>query len=421
MFYLNNFKIGCFGLLLSCLTALNCFSQKELRTEDWVYEPQIKTVQFYLNDKQMNFPAISLKAKQDYLTLSFDEMGTELSDFTVEIANCTQNWEVSMLLSLEFYQGLPTSSILQRALSRMTRVPYIHYRFLLENQFLMSGNYLLKVYRNGDPSDLVITRRFIVYEQSVVVQAQAINTQDVAQRQKMQHVAFELYPGGLSIINPYQDIQVTVLQNFRWNTSKSKLNPTFIAPDKIEYRFDAQTDFWGGNEFRKCDIRTFRLKSMTVEAIEDKGNFYQIWQYPDKPRQFNPYFTAKDWNGDYQVFTTDADNATIEADYVNTVFRLQSEKYSTPVYVFGKFSDWNLLPQNKLVWAGNQYQIEIPLKQGIYDYQYAILENNIPNETLIEGSHFETENYYTVLVYYRQPTDRSDKLISYKNINYYDR
>ena len=418
MSYLKIYSL--FWLFLGYFGVLDTFAQKELRTDDWVYEPQIKTVQFYLKDKQISFPALPLKAKQDYLTLCFDEMGTEYSDFTVEVVNCEQNWEVSMLLSLEFYQGIATFPIQQRTLSRMTRVPYIHYEFQLNNQFVMSGNYLLKVYRSADPSDLVITRRFVVYEQIVGIKAQAIQTQDVAQRQKLQNISFALFPSNLTISNPYQDLQVTILQNFRWNTSKNKLTPTFIAPDKIEYQFSTQTDFLGGNEFRRCDLRTFRLKSLTTEAIEDKGNFYQIWQYIDKPRAFNPYFTAQDWNGNFQIITTDADNPIIESDYINTVFRLQSEKFAQRIYVFGKFSDWNLLPENQLKWTGTHYQVEIPLKQGVYDYQYAVLED-VPNETIIEGSHYETENYYTILIYYRRPTDRSDTLIGYQNLNYYER
>jgi hypothetical protein len=61
------------------------------------------------------------------------------------------------------------------------------------------------------------------------------------------------------------------------------------------------------------------------------------------------------------------------------------------------------------------------LKQGYYDYQYAIrtAENGqlLFNSMLPEQDAWETENNYMVLVYYRELGGRADQLIALRQIN----
>jgi hypothetical protein len=53
------------------------------------------------------------------------------------------------------------------------------------------------------------------------------------------------------------------------------------------------------------------------------------------------------------------------------------------------------------------------LKQGWYNYEYVFLKKGETrgSATLFEGSHYETENDYFVLVYYRNPFERYDRVI----------
>ena len=41
----------------------------------------------------------------------------------------------------------------------------------------------------------------------------------------------------------------------------------------------------------------------------------------------------------------------------------------------------------------------------------------IPDETYFEGTHYETENQYDLLVYYRPPGTRADLLIGYQAVD----
>jgi hypothetical protein len=62
------------------------------------------------------------------------------------------------------------------------------------------------------------------------------------------------------------------------------------------------------------------------------------------------------------------------------------------------------------------YQKRILLKQGYYNYEYVLLKDNQPaaSETELEGDHFETENSYSIFVYFRDITNNYDRLIGYK-------
>jgi hypothetical protein len=60
-----------------------------------------------------------------------------------------------------------------------------------------------------------------------------------------------------------------------------------------------------------------------------------------------------------------------------------------------------------------QYECTMLLKQGWYNYEIAFVKNgdSKATTTMFEGSHYETENDYVVLVYYRNPRDRYDRVI----------
>jgi hypothetical protein len=91
------------------------------------------------------------------------------------------------------------------------------------------------------------------------------------------------------------------------------------------------------------------------------------------------------------------------------------------VYVFGGLSDWTLSESNKMTYNihTHAYECELMLKQGIYNYMYAFVKKGETaiNTSLIEGDWFETENSYTILVYYRPFGERYDRLVAAQTLN----
>jgi hypothetical protein len=58
------------------------------------------------------------------------------------------------------------------------------------------------------------------------------------------------------------------------------------------------------------------------------------------------------------------------------------------------------------------YELSLYLKQGFYNYQYFVDSPQLSSD-YFEGSHFETENVYEVLVYYRPFRPNADLLVGY--------
>ena len=90
-------------------------------------------------------------------------------------------------------------------------------------------------------------------------------------------------------------------------------------------------------------------------------------------------------------------------------------------YVFGALTDWNTTNDNKMVYNYDKeaYELMLYLKQGYYDYKYVFVEDgkDILDETVIEGSHYETRNEYFILVYYRPVGGRFDRLVGFSRLS----
>ena len=112
----------------------------------------------------------------------------------------------------------------------------------------------------------------------------------------------------------------------------------------------------------------------------------------------------------------------VDGDYTYVYFNLVKGNLPSQgsVHIIGKFNDYIIDNRSKLEFdAGlNRYFIKLLLKQGVYDYEYTWVDNTGKADDIpIEGSHFETQNEYQVMVYYRPPSARWDELVGYRLLN----
>ena len=91
------------------------------------------------------------------------------------------------------------------------------------------------------------------------------------------------------------------------------------------------------------------------------------------------------------------------------------------LYVFGALSDWQYKTEFRLKYNYKRfgYEADILLKQGYYNYEYVFLKDGEEqgDETFIEGTHWETENDYTIYVYHHPIGANYDMLVGMKKIN----
>jgi hypothetical protein len=192
---------------------------------------------------------------------------------------------------------------------------------------------------------------------------------------------------------------------------------------KLDYNYDEENTFDGGNEFRTFDTRSFRFQNQYMAHFSQNDSSIHAWIKEDKSRAALRYSILDDLNGRFLNTIYEGRDAAVEAEYVHTHFQLQmnSPLSNATVYVFGGLTDWRILPEAKMVYDEEKqiYQCSLLLKQGYYNYCYAVLKDGESkiNDTELEGNHSDTENSYTILVYHTPPGARFDRLAGYKKIS----
>lgn len=411
-----------FGLNLQ---AQNYVEDGPVYLADVTYQPTIKTVMLRPYSDPYGLPIIKFGGA-DRLRLDFDDLNPDFSNYSYTLIHCTYDWQPSDLLKAEYLEGLQSYFLQDYEFSLNTYVPYTHYTLSIPNndiRITKSGNYVLVVYQNDDPEDVVLTRRFMVVEEVVDVTGEVVRATRLEERDTHQQLNFMLTHIGYEIPNPFMDLQVNVVQNGRWDNAKLGLKPKFVRNNQLQYNFDGENTFQGGNEFRNFDTKQLtELTINTRKSVLDSN--YTVYLVPEIPRNSSSYSFNDDINGRFVVRRLNSTNPETEADYAWMDFFLQTPEYANgDVYVFGQLSDWRVKPECKLTYdkQTRAYRGKVLLKQGYYNYQYVFLPQGerIADETEIEGSHWETSNEYTILVYHREIGIRYDRLIGITQ--FYDR
>ena len=402
------------------------FSDNYLRAEDYIYKPNIKTVLFYREGFVLSSPIINKNA-DDKLTLKFDDLDGDLKRMRYTFIHCEANWIPSDLQPNEYLNGFFEDDITEAKYSYNTLQKYTNYTLTIPGERMkpvLSGNYLLKVYMEDEPDNVILTRRFMIVDSKVSITAIVNKPTIVEYRNYKQEVDFSIDKTGYQVINPYQDLKVIVQQNGRWDNAIRNLKPLYIKGDILDYNYEEENLFSGGNVFRYFDIKSMNAYTEYIAHQEKDTAGYEVYLKEEQRKTFKVFVSQKDIKGRQFIKSDDnISDSDIESEYVYVHFFL---KYDAPlpngsVYISGALTDWNYSKGAKMEynyeWKG--YTATLYLKQGYYNYQYVFLENGKQSgdETLIEGSHYETDNQYTIYVYNRELGMNYDVLIGLKQFN----
>ena len=395
--------------------------QQELIYDNINYLPSIKSVQFYPVEQENAFPVIELFS-EDQLMLAFDDLRGDVRNFYFSLEHCDANWTPSRLSPLEYAEGYNEDRILTYGTSVNTLQPYTHYRvdFPTDNvRPKLAGNYLLKVYEDADKSRLIISRRFYVLAPLMSASSQLVPSVDVSKRNKNQKLNVTVQTGGLTVNNPYQDVKILVMQNQRPDIQQWLTTPQFVNNGELRYHDNRTLDFGGSNEFRFVDLRSLRLASERVAAIQLDSNV-RVNLVPDENYSTASYASVFDENGQFFIRNQDKDNADTESDYMWVTFTLANDAVTDgTVYVVGGFNGYQRNDTNKLVYDASQkkWQGTLLLKQGLYDYEYVYVSpSGDVDPTFSSGNHFETNNTYQILVYNRRQGTTWDELVGFSQV-----
>jgi hypothetical protein len=401
-------------VLLFSVVFLTCTAFAQAEKE--VAPPfNIKTISFVQNDKNI-IPIVKLG---EGFQLQFDDLFGNEANYYYEIIHCNYNWNPTEIPKNEYLEGFDNQRIQDYTNSFNTLQIYSHYKLAIPNQFTqqlkISGNYMLKIL--DENREVVFSRKFILYEDLVTVPIQVKRARTVSNIESKQNLDFTIRSNTITFQNPLRNVKVLLLQNGQLNSPIKNIIPQYTIGNDLIYKYDSETQFWAGNEFLFFENKEIRAASNNVARIDSNTAIYGSHLYTSAARTNYPYVFTQDVNGDFVVKNINAANSEIEADYAWVYFSLSAPTFrlNKNIYVTGMFNNYNNTPAYKMDYNPQKgiYEKAILIKQGFTNFQYVVADDKgvIDSENAIDGNFYQTENDYTILVYYRESIDRYDRIV----------
>ena len=395
--------------LITLLPTLVFSQVQEVNPPDY-----IKTINFKSNTPETQLPILKLG---EYVVLEFDALNGEEADYYYKIEHFNFDWTPSKLIKSEFLSGFDNQRIRDYENSLNTYQIFSHYKLTIPNQFtkglLVSGNYMISVYNDDD--ELQFSRKFMIYEDKTAVGVSVKRSRNIEFIEQKQRIELIIASNNIQLNNPTQTIKAVIIQNNNLNNVITNIKPQYTLGNQLIYRYDSETSFWAGNEFLFFENKDVRAANTGIQFIDLK-DLYHNYLYTNMPRAKMPYTYNPDINGNYLITNVDADDASIEADYVWMHFSLRGDDFLTNknVHIYGNFNNYAIDDSTRMIFdeANNRFINTMLLKQGFYNYKYIVVnDDGTVDDGAVSGDFWQTENNYKVLVYYRDLGARYDKII----------
>ncbi len=414
----KNFFIYVFFILLSAKT----WAQEP----DKIYKSNIATAQLFQYGNQLQLPVYTLNSG-DRFQLEFDDLDGNFKSYYYTYQLCDYNWKPVNLSAFDYIKGFTQNRITTYRYSSIALTRYTHYQAILPEQNslpIRSGNYLVKIFLDGDTAKLAFTKRLLVVENKASVAASVVQLLGAQNFTTYQKVRFTVTTSDLNAFSAAQQIKVVVLQNNRWDNAQKDIIPTFVRGNVLDYSNENIAQFPGGKEWRWLDLRSFRLQSDRIDHADYGKTYTNMYMVPDVDRSAQRYVYYPDYNGSFNIVTYESINPFWQGDYATVKFSFAAPGgkplSGKNIFVAGQFTGFEASDKYKMRFneITGLYEVSVYMKQGYYAYTYLLEdEKGVDNTNILEGNYWETENNYTVLVYYKSFTDRTDQLIGIGQIN----
>lgn len=390
------------------------------QTVERVYKSFIGSPQLYTQGNQQGLPVYMMNS-DNKLQLEFDDLDGNVKNYFYTLVLCDYNWQPVNLSAFDYLKGFTQIRISNYRYSSIALNRYTHYQALLPEKDCMpvrSGNYLLKVYLDGDTSKLAFTRQMLVVDSKAIINAETVQPLSADKFRTHQKVRFTLTLKNLNAFSAPQQVKVVIMQNNRWDNAQRDIPPTFVRGSMLEYNSENFGIFPAGKEWRWADLRSFRLQSDRVARAVYGKTSTEVFMKPDRDRSGDRYLFFSDINGSFWITSPEVINPAWQADYATVNFYFQTPDgkpfVNRNLYLAGQFTGFAAIDRWKMKYDEETglYTTSAMLKNGFYNYTFVAPSLTDPADRLdLEGNYWETENTYTILVYYKGFNDRNDQLI----------
>lgn len=409
-----------YRLQLFLVSLLISFAAKAQVYKTQSLEKSIHSIQVLANGNWNSYPVIHL-GTNDRITISFDQL-TEgsFARLRYKIFLCNADWSKNdELLETEYLDGFNDNQITSYTSSVNTSIPYIHYDISIPNEDVapkLAGNYVVEIYDEDDiEQKTLLTACFSISDNQVQIAPQVSSITNIDSNNEHHQLSFDLsYKMNLRDVK--EDLKVFVRQNNRLDNERKGLKPSHIMPAKLRYSNNNNLIFEAGNEYYRFDMSSRRHNGKNVAHIEYKNPYYHMYIVPNRVNIHGTYSYDQDQNGRVIYRSTDSDNVENEGDYFYTHFSLRTdEKLPNDIYINGAFTNNSFSDLYKMKYdeENSEYVLTLLLKQGIYNYQYLSPTNKGYSSKLLNGNYYETENEYSIYVYYRPIGQKYDSLVGF--------
>lgn len=406
------------SILLSVLVLGNAVLVAAVDTMTGIFDERIRTLQVTLNG-DFYAPAVAVLGSSDRICVSFDHLAEDREYFRCSLIHCNANWQPSPLVESEYLDGFNESTIDDYDFSRGTTVHYVHYGVCIPNDQLVpkvSGNYLLKVYREDAPETTLLQCRFMISEETAPVAAQASAQTDIDYNDSHQQLSLMVDIERAAVEDPFNDLLLVAGQNGRLDSEVSLKQPLRVQGKKLFFEHSPVLIFDAGNEYRRFETVSTTYPGMRVADIEYFDPYYHFKLEHDDVRADESYVYDVTQHGRFLPREYNSSESDIEADYGVVHFSLDYP-FSDNALIFldGDFVQRRFDDNSRMVYnpATGLYERAMLLKQGSYNYQYLLVPSGATRGYTgpVEGDKYQTVNEYLVKVYHRRKGERYDRLI----------
>ncbi|MDE6120381.1 MAG: DUF5103 domain-containing protein, partial [Muribaculaceae bacterium] len=365
-------------LAFFAMAALRCVASPVADTMTGIFDENVRTLQVRLDGDDFALPIVSLHGTER-IKVSFDCLSDEREYFRYSIEHCTAGWQPSGLVDSEFIDGFNEGIVEDYEFSNALTVNYVHYSFYIPNSDFkpkISGNYLLRVYRENDPDCTVLQCRFMVSEESAPVAVSASAQTDVDYNSTHQQLSVLVDVERAGVEDPFNDLLIVAGQNGRLDSEVSLRQPLRVQGTKVIYEHRPELIFEAGNEYRRMEIVSDKYPGMGVAEIVYSHPYYHYRLFTDESRCDDSYSYDQTQHGRYFVREYNSDSPDVDADYGVVHFTLDYP--ATPgamIFLDGDFVQRRFDDNSRMAYnpATGLYERSLLLKQGAYNYQYLVV------------------------------------------------
>ncbi len=395
-----------------------------------VSDSRVGCVQWRDGDGRAVTVPVAAAGKTGGLRLVFDLLAPEGEDeswmpyLRCRVRHTDADGEDDGLIESEYLDGFNLADIGYGEASEpgVTTVLYRNYSVEVppaEMKARLSGNYVLEVFEEGVADKTIIAAPFAIEEGSAGVAATVTSRTDTDWNGESQQLEIDVTAKDIDRRVGVSDLRIDIVQNGQEMTRRTIRHASRTVGMKAVYAHRPELVFKGGNEYRRMETVSRRTPGMNVaEIVWDNRKYHEILN-TDSLRRGMAYAYDQTQGGEFTIREADESMTTPsdrEADYTVVHFALEGSGIRPPDAVLVEGALTGRRTDDR---AAMEYDEETDiwrkamlLKQGAYDYRY-MARNALTGETAggaIEGDHHQTQNVYTVFVYYRVPGERTDRL-----------